>query len=234
MARTDSTPSPTRTGSLAGQSDENLAFNLAALGLILIMAGLGTAYWLNGYAREKTQLSPSSFTPPLVSKTLAGNDLQIPKSWLTPLIQDSRKQVQAIDLSLKITLEQEMPPASFNLRISPLEMAEPSSYLLDSVYILKFSDQQIDAIKGLVGKPMRAEDGYENETVWYQPTTSTPFVAKCIDLENSESALNCLRTIRLNSSLALTYQFSQERLASWQNMDRAIMPLLQKTGIVPD
>jgi len=211
-----------------------MAFNLAALALILLMAGLGIAYWLNGYAATRTQIAPSVYEAPLITKTLANTSLQIPQAWLNILTQNSQKNVQVIDLTLKISIADQKEPIPINLRISEAIQAEPSAYLLDSVYVLRFSEAQIGDIKGLVGKPLKAQDGYESETVWYEPISDNPFVTKCIDLEGAGSALNCLRTIRINSQLSATYQFAQNQLEYWHLLDDAIIPLLRQVGISPE
>ncbi|MCF6326909.1 MAG: hypothetical protein L3J21_06425 [Devosiaceae bacterium] len=208
-----------------------MAFNLAALALILLMAGLGIAYWLNDYAATRTQAAPSVYEAPMVTKTLANTSLKIPQTWLNILTQSSQKDVQVVDLTLKISIADQEEPFPINLRISEAIQAQPSAYLLDSVYVLRFSEAQIGGFKGLVGKPLKAQDGYESETVWYEPISDNPFVAKCIDLEGSNSALNCLRTIRINSQLSATYQFAQNQLEYWRLLDGAIIPLIRQIGI---
>ncbi|VAW21626.1 hypothetical protein MNBD_ALPHA11-743 [hydrothermal vent metagenome] len=208
-----------------------MAFNLAALALILLMAGLGIAYWLNGFASTRTQITSSVYAAPIVTKTLANTNMQIPQIWLNILTQSTQKDVQAVDLTLKISVADQEQSIPINLRISEASQAEPSAYLLDSVYVLRFSKTQIGGFKGLVGKPLKAQDGYESETVWYEPISDNPFVAKCIDFEGSKSALNCLRTIRLNSQLSATYQFAQSELEYWRQLDGAIIPLMRQIGI---
>ena len=207
------------------------AFNLVSIALILFMAGLGVAYWLNDYVPENSESLPSVYAPPLIAKELAGSSMQIPKSWLNPLTQNTRKEVQVIDLSLLISITNQEKPSPFNLRISKISQAQPSAYLLNDAYVPRFSEKQINDIKGLVGKPLKAEDGYAGETVWYEPVSANPFVAKCIDLQGNSTALNCLRTIRLNSKLSLTYQFSQNNLEYWQKIDKVITPLMKQIGI---
>jgi len=209
----------------------SLGFNLAALALILAMTGIGIAYWLNDYTPTVIENVPSVYEPPLVVKTLNNSTMQIPDSWLNILTQNIQENVQTIDLVLKISIAEQEEPTPFNLRISEAIRAEPSTNLLDSVYVLRFSQEQIGGINGLVGKPLRAEDGYNSETIWYEPISDNPFVAKCIDLEASGTALNCLRTIRLNSQLSATYQFAQNQLEYWHMMDDAILPLMAQIGI---
>lgn len=205
-------------------------FNLAALALILLMGGLGLAYWLISFGPKEENSIASIFAPPLVSKIVANTKMQIPAQWLNSLTKNNQENVQALDLTLAIKLSPQAELANINLRLAPFGQAQSSSYLLDSVYVPRFSSQQINTIRGLVGKPLKPQDGYENETIWYQPVASTPFVAKCIDLEISATTLNCLRTIALGSQLSLTYQFSEVQLQYWSQMDSAIAPLLKQIG----
>jgi len=205
-------------------------FNLTAMALILLMGGLGIAYWINSFGPKEANSAASVFAPPFTDKIVANTNMQVPTKWLNALTRNNQKNVQALDLTLTIKLAPQAKLTNINLRLAPFGQAQSSSYLLDSVYVPRFSSRQINTIRGLVGKPLKPQDGYENETIWYQPVASTPFVAKCIDLETTTTTLNCLRTIALGAQLSLTYQFSEIQLPYWQQLDSAIAPLLEQIG----
>ena len=75
-----------------------------------------------------------------------------------------------------------------------------------------FKADQLSGPPGLVGKPMSAEDGYANETVWYDPLAASPFVAKCQAPIAPDQPGHCLRTVYLGPGVAAVYTFDEDVL----------------------
>lgn len=206
-------------------------FNLAAIALILIMLGLGIAYWLNAYARPQPQQTTSTFASPTVSKILAETELQIPQNWQNPQTRLNDKIIQFLDLKLFVRFTPGAELTPINLHLAPSRNGEPSSHMLDTVYSLRFTPRQAAGPMGLIGKPLKAEEGFENETVWYDPLSANPFVAKCISLGTEKPTATCLRTVQISPKMLVTYQFSADQLQYWREFDGVMEPLLTQIGI---
>ncbi len=209
-------------------------FNLAATALILLMAGLGIAYWLIANAKQETKLTPSTYAPPFVQKTLAGTRIQVPEAWLNRETQSGRQDVEFLDLKLMVQFEPGAQPSELSLHLAPPGTSQPSAILLDSVYALRFTSKQLTpppGPPGLIGKPLRAEQGFQNETVWYDPISPRPFAAKCLDLGTSNNAANCLRTVQFSPRIMVTYQFNENELVHWRKFDETMQDYLSALGV---
>ena len=90
--------------------------------------------------------------------------------------------------------------------------------------------QQLSGPVGLVGKPLKASEGYENETVWYDPLASSPFVAKCEAPIVAGAAGHCLRTVYLGPGIAAIYGFADDVLGNWKKFDAELHPRLTEIG----
>ncbi len=206
-------------------------FNLAALALILVMGGLGVAYWLVASIKPQSELSASTYSAPFTQKNLKGTKLQIPTAWLNRATQSGRENIEFVDLKLLVRFEPDVDLNEINLHITPSSANQPSSVLLDSVYALRFTQKQLTGYSGLIGKPLRAEQGFQNETVWYDPVGANPFAAKCLDLGASGTAANCLRTVQISPHISVTYQFNITLLAHWQKFDDVMGKYYSDLGI---
>ncbi len=122
-------------------------------------------------------------------------------------------------------------PHPVKLRLLALSKAQPSSYLLNTVYMRQFSPLQKNDVSGLVGKPLKPEEGFENETVWYDPLSPNPFVAKCLGGNINPAKASCLRTVQLTSRLAVIYSFDADLLVNWKNFDATTKPILTQIGV---
>ncbi len=83
---------------------------------------------------------------------------------------------------------------------------------------------------GLVGKPLSGAEGFEGETVWYDPLSARPFVAKCIEPVEAGQPAACLRTVHLPGQIALTYRFDASLLPYWKTFDETLKPWLVQIG----
>lgn len=204
-------------------------FNLAGLSLIIVLIGLASAYWIAAIAPVDTGPKASAFEAPYAIRTIAGEELIVPQIWL----RDGQTRTNFVDrmaINLWVALAPQVGPERLTLTFAPLSSAPPSAYLLDKVYLHEFQDRQInDGPNGLIGKPLVARDGYASEVVWYDPLSSTPFVAKCMQFDQNVPA-TCVRTVRLTPTLSVTYAFEQAALANWQSFDVALRPYLSQLG----
>lgn len=206
-------------------------FNLAATALILVISGLGVAYWLVASAQPQLEPSASTYSAPFVQKTLAGTKIQFPEAWLNRETQSGRQTVDFIDLKLLVQFEPDAGLSELSLHLAQQGASQPSAILLDSVYALRFTQKQLIGPQGLIGKPLRAEQGFQNETVWYDPVSPRPFAAKCLDFGTSNSAANCLRTVQVSPRIMVTYQFNETQLVYWRNFDAVMEQYLSALGI---
>ena len=106
-----------------------------------------------------------------------------------------------------------------------------SAKLLDNVYLHRFDDAQISGVPGLVGKPLKDGDGYQNETVWYDPLSPNPFVAKCMAPVTEDTPALCTRALALNDSVGLVVSFDRSLLSQWRDLDAALDAPLSQIGL---
>ena len=90
--------------------------------------------------------------------------------------------------------------------------------------------EELSGPPGLVGKPLTATEGFENETVWYDALSATPFVAKCIAAPDGQGPAQCLRTVALSGGIAAVYSFSADVLDGWKDFDSQLRARLDVIG----
>ena len=205
-----------------------IGFNLAALSVMVLLAAIGLAYWVDGTARATRAPGPSIEDERIVTQTIAGRELNIPQSWLRNG-QESRTGF-ASQIDLQVTLApQDGEPIPVQVTLLPPTRARTSASLLDRVYLHQFEGGTISGVVGLVGKPV-AGPGFRGETVWYDPLAPNPFVAKCIAPVEEEAEQQCVRTVYLPSGIAAVYTFSQPALAAWREFDAEMGQWLGRIG----
>ncbi len=213
------------------KSGTSLPFNLSAIALLLLLLGIGAAYVLDDMANRQTGENESSYAAPFLGQILGGKNLRIPASWFHPPAPSSGEFSDQIDLQIRLRFAPGASPALVDIRLTPASGAQPSAYLLDAVYIKQFSSEQANGPVGLVGKPLRSEEGFQNETVWYDPLSPRPFVAKCISAVEPGQPASCLRTVYLPDQIAVTYQFPSDLLQYWRQFDAVMEPWLFEMGL---
>ena len=102
---------------------------------------------------------------------------------MSPNDQSGGGFAKEIDLRVTLPLGAKGADAAIDISLMPRSRVRPSASLLDGVYLHQFMPEQLSGPPGLVGKPMMATEGYEGETVWYDPIGQSPFAAilGCID-----------------------------------------------------
>ena len=96
-----------------------------------------------------------------------------------------------------------------------------SSERLYSVYSQYFVGEPIKAAGGLIGFRMAPDSGFAGETVYFKPDDHPPFAARCITPVEKTPTF-CLRDIKLNDTIQLTYRFRIAMLKDWQTLDRKV------------
>jgi len=205
----------------------SIGFNLGVIALIVATGAVGLAYAIDAAGRGAR---PSEANAELVARVLGGTTLTIPASWIT---NDDGQQggfAKQVDLKLLLPLGPEAASREIDITLTQRSRVRPSASLLDGVYLHQFQQAQLTGPVGLIGKPLQAGDGYESETVWYDPLTSSPFVAKCQAPIVEGAPGKCLRSVYLGSGIAAVYAFDQDVLANWRKFDAELHPLLDKIG----
>lgn len=200
------------------------------MALALVSGGVALAYGIDAIGRQPATLARLDDQSAAVKRTLAGRDLSIPINWFRFGEQASEGFASQVDLTLDLPLGKSGALTRVEVTLLPRSRARPSSSLLDSVYLHQFDAVDVSGAPGLVGKPLMASAGADDETVWYDPLSIDPFVAKCIEGVRRRTAGQCLRTVMLPTGLAAVYTFPSEVLASWKRFDGEIKPWLERIG----
>ncbi|QYO75123.1 hypothetical protein [Devosia salina] len=208
----------------------HLAYNLAAIAVLVLLAAVGIAYAIDQAGRKTTPALPRLTDGDTVAQTVAGQELNIPATWFRFGEDHKPGFASRVDLSFQLALEPGHPPVRVDATLLPRSGARSSGALLDAVYLHQFADATIGGTPGLVGKPLRAIDGYAGETVWYDPLSPSPFVAKCAAAPERSRADRCLRTIHLPNGLAAVLSFDAEALKGWKRFDDELALWLGQIG----
>lgn len=206
----------------------SIGFNLSLIALAAAGCGLVFATLL-GMADHRTA-STAPGGDAMVARTLGGTALTIPAAWLTSDAAQDESFAKQIDLSVTLPLGPAAAPRRIDITLTQRSRVRPSAMLLDGLYLHEFKPEQLSGPPGLIGKPLLPQEGFENETVWYDPLTSAPFVAKCAAPIVESAAGRCLRTVYLGPGIAAVYSFDDDVLPNWRKFDAELHPLLDRIG----
>lgn len=208
-----------------------MGFTLSAIMLVVLMVGLGAASAFSALlSRAKLPAASDGAT---ISRALVGRELSIPAAWLRgEAASPAQGFASEIDLSIDLPLGANGALLPVAITLLPLSQARPSTELLDGVYLHQFMPNELSGPPGLVGKPLYANEGYENETVWYDALSQAPFVAKCMAPVAGASGGNCLRTVALPGGIAAIYRFDAAALYAWKDFDRVADEPLRRIGVL--
>jgi hypothetical protein len=207
----------------------SIGFNLGVIALLVTLGGLALAYGIEAAGRAVRQAATDTH---LVPRTIGGTSLTIPAAWLLEPADAGTGFARQVDLRVHLPLGPGGAVRSVDVTLTQRSRVRPSASLLDGVYLHQFRPEQLGGPVGLVGKPMMPTEGYENETVWYDPIASAPFVAKCQSPLVPGEPGRCLRTVYLESGIAAVYRFDADILANWRKFDAEMHPLLNEIGAV--
>lgn len=201
---------------------------VAAVMLAVAMAGIGFAYFID--FASKNGVDTTNEDTRTYAVTIAGRELIVPGAWIIDPELHHNGFVEKLDLTMLVGDENSELEA-INVTLLPASQAQPSDQLLDRVYLHQFETAQAQGVPGLVGKPLRAVDGYQNETVWYDPLSARPFVAKCLAPAEDGMPTRCLRTVLLTERLAAVYAFDKSVLQNWRAFDAEMASNLERLGL---
>lgn len=208
----------------------SIGFNLAGIVIVLALLGLGAAYLLDAAGRAARTQVHRLDTETTLTRTLGGRDLEIPLSWFRYEEQRVEGFAKQIDLLFELPLGAEGKREPVDVTLLPRSRARPSAALLDGVYLHQFLPEQLSGPPGLVGKPLKPDDGYADETVWYDPLSAAPFVAKCSKPVATSGTGQCLRTVYLGLGIAAIYAFPETALPHWREFDGLLLERLGQIG----
>lgn len=219
--------SPARTS--PGRGHHSIGSNLGTIMLAIALVGAGSAYGLQSYLKQVRAAARAEDAT--VTRTLVGTSLRIPASWLRDDGQPGSGFSSQIALRLELPLARDGGPSVIDVTLLPRSRVRPSSLLLDGVYLHQFQPRELSGPPGLVGKPLVGNDGYDGETVWYDPLSADPFVAKCMAPVDPSAASHCLRTVYLSAGIAAVYDFELDVLWSWDRFDGQMKLALSQIGL---
>lgn len=214
----------------SGPSHAGVAYNLAAIALIILVAAIGLAYALDQMGRNDTAQTPDRADSSRIIQTVGGRELAIPKTWFRTGQDTHEGFVQQVDLKFALNFERTKSATLIDVTLLPLTRARASSALLDTVYVHQFQGALLQTVPGLVGKTLKPADGYAGEVVWYDALASRPFVAKCSTAPTPARPSRCVRTVHLSSGLAAIVSFNEAALTHWREFDSQMAPWLEQIG----
>ena len=207
----------------------SLGHNLAGIAIVLALGGLGLAYAIDAAGKHSTGGTGATGGSALV-RTLGATELEIPAAWFRAGTEQGAGFAKQIDLAVSLPLGPEGAAREVEVTLMPRSRIRPSASLLDGVYLHQFMPEQLSGPVGLIGKPMVAREGFENETVWYDALASSPFVAKCSAPVAEGQPGRCLRAVYLGPGIAAVYGFDVDVLDNWRKFDAQMHPLLTQIG----
>lgn len=207
--------------------NSQFAYNLFAIALGAALAAIGLAYGIDALSRTRAMPAAESTS---VTRTLGSRDLAIPQAWLAAGDTRAEAFVTQVKLHVPLTLSEKGKPTTIDVTLMPQSQVRPSAALLDAVYLHLFSDEERDGPVGLIGKPLSSAEGYAGETVWYDPLSAQPFVAKCLDALTPVQPATCLRTVVVAKGLAAIYSFDATVLEHWRQFDPLMREKLAGIG----
>lgn len=216
--------------SYAGPAPTAVGYNLAAIALAVILGGLGLAYAIDAARERASQPTATGAPDTLLTRSIGGRDLAIPASWFRYDESPDAGFVSQVELQLPLPLGTDNELLTVDVTLLPPSRVRPSARLLDGVYLHRFGATQVEGPPGLIGKPLLGAEGFAGETVWYDPLTADPFVAKCSAPVAPGAAARCLRAVTLGPGLAALYAFDVEVLSTWKRFDPEMRQRLTAIG----
>lgn len=197
----------------------DIGFNIAIITLILFIIGIGLAYLIDNESKKQPGMPSLENTGSYLDTIIGGQKLSIPSNWFRFTDQYHDEFSKQIYLNFTLALGKNNSLVQVNVALMPTRANLPSAILLDSVYLRQFQNEQLSGVNGLIGKPLKPSEGFDKETIWYDPLSANPFVAKCIASIAGLKSQKCIRTIPLSRQVSATYMFDIELLENWKRFD---------------
>ena len=209
----------------------SVGLNLLTIGVGVAVLAVGAAYLIDMAGKAGRTDGHRSDDEVVLSRTLGGHELEIPRSWFRYDEEAADGFAKQIDLRFKLPLGSKGKAELVDVTLLPRSRVRPSAALLDGVYLHQFEEGQLaGGPVGLVGKPLKAGEGYEGEAVWYDALAADPFVAKCSKAVADAAEGQCLRTVYLAAGIAAVYAFPEGALAGWRAFDAEMGKRLREIG----
>jgi hypothetical protein len=117
------------------------------------------------------------------------------------------------------------------IAIEPNSTALDSAARLASVYLRYFAADPPDEslappVDGLVARRFVASSPYADETLYFEPGSVHPFVARCFPRAEGDQRRLCLTEIGFGKSLVAAIRFPPALLADWRHLQDACRSLL--------
>jgi hypothetical protein len=210
-----------------------LGFNLGAIVLSLSLLGVALAYTIDAASRTTSRPVHRLDDTTTLTRTIGGKELDIPLAWFRYAEEHSDGFAKQVDLRLDLPLGPGGALRPVDVTLLPRSSVRKSSHLLDGVYLHVFQPTEQSGPPGLVGKPLLASEGYKDETVWYDPLSIDPFVAKCTTpVLGVAEPPRCIRAVHLAPGIAAVYGFGADVMENWRNFDAEMRQRLARIGVL--
>ena len=217
----------------AAHSSTDLRSTLYTLGLVtlvVVLIGIGVAYAIDAASRS-ARVAPHRWdSDTTLTRAIGGRNLTIPLAWFRNAEGGEENFSKQVSLLFRLPVGVDGAVERIDVTLVPRSSVRPSSRLLDGVYLHMFEDKEVAGPPGLVGKPLKEKEGYSSETVWYDPLSADPFVAKCDAPTGPGDTGECLRIVYLAQGLAAVYRFPVEALPGWKDFDNQLAAPLRQIG----
>ena len=188
------------------------------------------AYAIDAASRSSRLAPHRADASTVLTRTIGGREISIPQAWFRNPEGASETFSKQVDLLLALPLGPGGANRNIDVSLVPRSSVRASARLLDGVYLHMFGTEEVAGPPGLIGKPLEASDGYSAETVWYDPISADPFVAKCSAPVVANGRSTCLRVVYLAPALAAVYRFDADVLDNWRSFDVQLGALMQRIG----
>lgn len=208
----------------------SIGYNMAAIAALVMLVAVGAAYLIDRAGRMAELPPPSLSDGQPVVQTVGGRELTIPTNWIRHGEQVRPGFAAQVDIRTELNLFPGAEPVPVDVTLLPRGRARASSTLLDKVYLHEFGEGMVSGVPGLVGKPLKGENGYAGDVVWYDALAPFPFVAKCSAAVSPDRPQRCIRTVHLPSGLAAVFSFDAGALQAWRIFDAEMTHWLDRVG----
>ncbi len=205
------------------RNDASTAYTLALITLVVAIIGLGLAYLGSAWFAAQRDGSETATLSDTHIITIGAQHYVVPAALMPNPAQHKDGFSDRIDLTAAIPLGENGRLADVEITLMPRGRVRTSAGLLDSVYLHQFGNAQLQGPRGLVGKPLAGDAGTMGETVWYDPLSATPFVAKCAaPVAMRPDERTCIRTVQLSDRNTAVFAFEPAVLYNWREFDAII------------
>jgi hypothetical protein len=229
MSTADTRPAVTGWGTVLARRHRGVAW--AVLGVVALTALAFAASQIFGTGDRGPRSGLTADTRPLAI-VVGGEALTVPANMIRTRPARHAGPADRIDLLLHwpglegysealadaFTENSPTAPLIF-VSIAPRNSLLDSDDRLDAVYSRFFTGAAVAGPAGLVGRRLSDESGYRGEIVFFTPSGSLAFTARCLAAASPDLPATCLRDIKVGHTLSMLYRFNQAYLEDWRALD---------------